>query len=68
MTAILVEYYNILIREGYYPKRWLNILDVILEKGKGPIIGKLWTIILIEVDLQCKMRTYLSDEIEEKIE
>lgn len=68
MTLILVSYYNIIIANGYYPKRWLKILDAILGKGKGMIIGKLRTITLIEADLQNIMRIYLDDEIEEKIE
>ena len=51
MTNILVEFYNIILREGYYPKRWLNLVDITLEKGKGLIIWKLRTIILIKGDL-----------------
>ena len=41
-----------------------------LGKGKGMIIGKLRTIILIEADLQCAMRVCLDydDDEEEKIE
>ena len=61
MTKILVTYYNILIEKGYYPRRWLKILDTILEKGKGMILGKLRTITLIEADLQYVMRLYLKD-------
>ena len=61
MTEILVTYYNILIEKGYYPKRWLKILDAMLEKGKGMILGKLRTITLIEADLQYIMRLYLED-------
>ena len=41
MTKILVLFYNTLIKNGLYLKRWLKVLDVILEKGKGPILGKL---------------------------
>ena len=39
-----------------------------ISKGKGIFLGKLRIITLIEADLQCIMRTYLGDEIEEKIE
>ena len=39
-----------------------------LEKGKGSITGKLWTVTLIEADLQYVIRMYLSGKIEEKIE
>ena len=51
MTTILVTFYNMLVSECYYLKRWLKILDVTLEKGKGPVIEKLQTITLIEGDL-----------------
>ena len=51
MTNILVEFYNIILREGYYPKRWLNLIDIMFEKGKDLIIRKLRMITLIEGDL-----------------
>ena len=50
MTNILVTYYNLIIKNGYFPKRWLNILDAMLGKGKGMILGKLRIIMLIEAD------------------
>ena len=56
MIKILVRYYNIIIYQKYYPKRWLKILEVIIEKGKGPKLGKLRAIQLIKVDLQIIMR------------
>ena len=68
MTKILVAFYNILIDKGYYPCRWIKILDVMLGKGKGMIIGKLRTITLIEADLQLIMRIYFDDQEEEIIE
>ena len=68
MMEILVSYYNIIIAKGYYPKRWLKILDAMLGKGKGMIVGKLRTITLIEADLQNIMRIYLEDLDEEMIE
>ena len=46
----------------------MKILDVTIEKGKGPIIGKLYTIQLIEADLQLLMRLYLSLISEKNIE
>jgi len=48
---ILVEFCNMILREGYYPKRWLNLVDTTLEKRKGLIIRKLKIITLIEGDL-----------------
>ena len=32
MITILVKFYNQLIRKEYYPKRWLRVLDVMLER------------------------------------
>jgi len=68
MTNHLVAFYNILIEKGYYPKRWQKITDVILEKGKGPRLGKLRTITLIEGDLQLLMRIFLNATDQETIE
>ena len=44
MTSILVTFYNAVLKKGYYLERWIKLLVVILEKGKGPIIGQLRTI------------------------
>ena len=68
MTWILVNFYNIIIKEQYYPQQWLNLLETILEKGKGPLLGKLRNITLIEGDLQMMMRLHLNSEKEEFIE
>jgi len=43
-------------------------LDVILEKGKGPIIGKLRTIQLIEADLQLLMHIFIRGRNDDNIE
>ena len=45
-----MKYYNVIVMKGFYPSRWLKILDIILEKGKRPVLGKLCTIQLIEAD------------------
>jgi len=68
MTAILVSFYNMLLKEGYYLNRWMNIVDATLEKGKGPVLGKLRTITLIEGDLQILMRIFLFSYEQELIE
>ena len=59
MTGILIKFYNAIVRKQYYPKRWLKVLNVMLDKGKGPMIGKLRTIQLIEADLQLIMRIFI---------
>ena len=43
------------------------MLDVIIRKRKGILLGKLRVITLIEADLQHVMRTYLGDDEEEMI-
>jgi len=68
MTSILVWFYNILLAKNYYPKRWMNQVDTSLEKGKGPVLGKLRFITLIEGDLQLNMRIHLASNKEELIE
>jgi len=68
MTRILVRFYNTLIRKRLYLKHWLKILDIILEKGKGPILGKLRIIQLYEADFQNLMRIYIGDRNEKNIE
>ena len=55
MIDILIEFYNMIVKCNFYPSRWLDILDVILDKGKGLIVGKLRMIQLIEADLQLLM-------------
>ena len=52
LTKLLVVYYNIIINKGFYLSRWLQVLDVMLKKGKGLVLDKLRTIQLIEADLQ----------------
>ena len=68
MTNVLIRFYNLLLRNGYFPKRWLDILNVIIEKEKGLVLGNLHIIMLIEADLQYIMRIFLGDEVEEMIE
>ena len=68
MTHVLVTFYNILIKNEHYPKRWLMMLDAMLGKGKGWIIGKLRIVTLIEADLQFRMRMKLGSKNKEIIE
>jgi len=39
ITTMLIKYYNIIIEEYYYLECWLSILDVMIEKVKGPTLG-----------------------------
>ena len=42
-------------------------LNVMLEKGKGPVLGKLRTMKLIEVDFQMPMRTFTNERMARKL-
>ena len=68
MTAVLIWFYNVLFQKNYYPRRWQSIVETTLEKGKGPVLGKLRSITLIEGDLQLNMRIHFQAEQEELIE
>ena len=68
LISILVKYYNTIMQKEFYPEYWLQVLDVMLDKDKGPIIGKLRMIQLIEADLQLLMRIFLGSRIEGFIE
>ena len=68
MTEILVAVLNLFIKEKHYPQRWLNLVETSLEKGKGPVRGKLRFMTLIEADMQIVIRIALSSEEEESIE
>ena len=51
MNKILIKYYNLIIKQYHFLSRWLKILDIMIEKVKEPIVGKLRTIQLIEANL-----------------
>ena len=68
MVKILVIFYNTIVKKGHYLNRLLKLLAVILEKGKGPIIGKLRTIQLIEADLQLLMCIFIGGRNDENLE
>ena len=56
---ILILFYNLVLQKGIVLERWRNILDIIIEKGKGPVLRKLRIIELIEGDLQIIVRIYI---------
>ena len=68
LTLVLIRYLNIIIKNQYYPERWMKTLDVIIEKGKGPVLGKLRTIQLIEANLQLVMRILVNNRNKHRIE
>ena len=57
-----------ILKQRYCPSRWLKILEICIEKGKGPLLGKLQNLQLIEGDLQIMMRMFLFADGKELIE
>ena len=68
LILVLVRYLNIIIKNQYYPEWWMKTLDIIIEKGKGLVLGKLRTIQLIEADLQLVMRILVNNRNKHRIE
>jgi len=66
--TLLVQYYNLIIKYQFYLSRWLKILDIIIKKGKGPVVRKLRMIQLIEVDIQILMRIVINKRNKGRIE
>ena len=56
---MLITFYNLVIKNGIVLERWRNMIDTMIEKGKGPYIEKLRIIELIEGDLQLIIRIYI---------
>ena len=67
-TKILVACYNLIISNKFYPERWLKILNTMLEKEKGQLLGKLRTMQLVEVDFQLIMRVFMNERMAGLIE
>ena len=63
LTALYVKFLNLVIQKKHVLNRWLDIVDVVLEKGKGPRLDKLRIIQLIEGDLQLLMRIIVTKRI-----
>ena len=57
---------NIMIRNSMYQNRQFKALDVIAEKGKGPTVGKLRIIQLIEADLKLIIRGHTGQKSRNK--
>ena len=51
IVEVLIKFCNVIIKHNHYPKRWLKVFDVVIEKGKGPRIDELRTLEMIEADL-----------------
>ena len=54
-------------KKSYYMKRWLKVLDLILEIGKRRILGKLRIIQLIETNLQLLICIFIGGQNNNRI-
>ena len=52
---MLVHFWKTMLQYRFYSKYWLDFVDSMLEKGKGPILRKILTMTLVEGDLQILM-------------
>ena len=59
IVRTLVTFYNAIIKCNYCPSRCSKVVDMMIEKGKGPRLGKLRMLEMIEVDMQLIMRVFL---------
>ena len=59
----LVSCHNLNISNQIYPERWLKILNIMLEKGKGLLLGKLRTTKLVEANFKLLMRVFIIERI-----
>lgn len=64
LTNMLIKFYNLALENMIYLKRWVKILDEVIDKGKGPILGKLRIMQLIEADLKLIMRIFVDLRME----
>jgi len=66
--SLFLKFYTFIIRRKFYVKRRLRILDLIVEKGKVSVLGKLCIIELIEADLQILLQIFFGVRNEGAIE
>ena len=60
--------YNLIISNRFYSERWLKILNMMLEKGKGPFLGKLRAMKSLEEYLQLLMIFFVNERMTGVIE
>ena len=61
LVTLYVEFLNLVIQNSHVLKRWIDVVDIVLEKGKGPRLDKLRVIQLIEGDLQLLLRMLVTN-------
>ena len=68
LTRLLVKLHDKMTQVGNCVNRWTKILNAIIEKGKGPMLGKLLIIQLIEADFKILLRTCMWLRNDDRIE
>ena len=68
MINLLITFYNIVIQAEIVLDWWQHILDTLLEKEKGLILGKLQIIELLEVDFQMLVQIFTGLRNDDNIE
>ena len=68
IVEALVQFYNNIIKCNDYPKIWLKVADVMIEKRKGPQLKMLRILETIEAVLQLVMRACLGIRMNERVE
>ena len=68
MVKVLVKFCNVIIKHNHFLTRWLDVLDVMIEKGNGNKINEIRVMQIIEADLQLIMRIFLRNTIEGRYE
>ena len=68
MAKVLVKFCNIIIKFNHCPIIWSKAVDVMIEKGKGPRLGKMRMLGMIEAYMQLIKRVFLGGSMSEKVE
>ena len=66
IAKYLVRFYNAIIKHNHFLSRWLDVLDMMIEKVKVNWINKLIVMQIIEADLQLLMRIFLGLRISDE--
>ena len=63
IEEVLVKFYHFIIKHNHYPRRWLKVVDTMIENVKGPCLKKLRTLKMIEACLQLAMRMHIGSRM-----
>ena len=58
IVEVFVQFCDVITKHNHYPRHLLKVVDIVIEKGKGPRMSKLRMLEMIEADLQLVMRFF----------